>query len=77
MTLGQRVAVLKDGVLQQVDTPQNLYMHPANLFVGGVHRLAAHEPGRGDGVGSGRVAFAGYDIALPDGATCPRIRARP
>ena len=33
MTLGQRVAVLKDGVLQQVDTPQNLYMHPANLFV--------------------------------------------
>ena len=25
--------MLKDGVLQQVDTPQNLYMHPANLFV--------------------------------------------
>ena len=33
MTLGQRVAVLRDGVLQQVDTPQNLYNHPANLFV--------------------------------------------
>jgi multiple sugar transport system ATP-binding protein len=33
MTLGHRVAVLKDGVLQQVDTPQNLYNHPANLFV--------------------------------------------
>jgi multiple sugar transport system ATP-binding protein len=33
MTLGHRVAVLRDGVLQQVDTPQNLYMHPANLFV--------------------------------------------
>ena len=33
MTLGQRVSVLKDGVLQQVDTPQNLYNHPANLFV--------------------------------------------
>jgi multiple sugar transport system ATP-binding protein len=33
MTLGHRVAVLRDGVLQQIDTPQNLYMHPANLFV--------------------------------------------
>jgi multiple sugar transport system ATP-binding protein len=33
MTLGERVAVLRDGLLQQVDTPQNLYNHPANLFV--------------------------------------------
>jgi multiple sugar transport system ATP-binding protein len=33
MTLGHRVAVLREGVLQQVDTPQNLYRHPANLFV--------------------------------------------
>jgi multiple sugar transport system ATP-binding protein len=33
MTLGDRVAVLRDGVLQQVDTPQNLYNNPANLFV--------------------------------------------
>jgi multiple sugar transport system ATP-binding protein len=33
MTLGQRVAVLRDGVLQQCDKPQNLYNHPANLFV--------------------------------------------
>ncbi|MEA2521001.1 MAG: multiple sugar transport system ATP-binding protein [Actinomycetota bacterium] len=33
MTLGHRVAVLKDGVLQQVDTPQNLYNSPENLFV--------------------------------------------
>jgi multiple sugar transport system ATP-binding protein len=33
MTLGDRVAVLRDGVLQQVDTPQNLYNDPANLFV--------------------------------------------
>ncbi len=35
MTMGSRVAVLKDGVLQQVDTPQNLYNYPANLFVAG------------------------------------------
>jgi len=33
MTLGQRVAVLSKGVLQQVDTPQVLYRHPANTFV--------------------------------------------
>ena len=33
MTMGDRVAVLSRGFLQQVDTPQNLYDHPANLFV--------------------------------------------
>ncbi len=33
MTMGDRVAVLKDGYLQQVDTPQNLYDHPVNVFV--------------------------------------------
>ena len=35
MTMGDRVAVLKDGILQQADTPLNLYDHPANLFVAG------------------------------------------
>jgi len=35
MTLGDRVAVLCDGALQQVDTPQMLFHHPANLFVAG------------------------------------------
>ena len=35
MTMGTRVVVLKDGLLQQVDTPQNLYNRPANLFVAG------------------------------------------
>jgi multiple sugar transport system ATP-binding protein len=35
MTMGDRVAVLKRGVLQQVDTPQMLYDRPRNLFVGG------------------------------------------
>lgn len=33
MTMGDRVAVLKDGYLQQVDTPQHLYDHPTNVFV--------------------------------------------
>ncbi|MEP6665930.1 MAG: sn-glycerol-3-phosphate ABC transporter ATP-binding protein UgpC [Nocardioidaceae bacterium] len=35
MTMGDRVAVLKDGLLQQVDTPLALYDHPVNLFVAG------------------------------------------
>ena len=35
MTMGHRVAVLKDGILQQVDTPQNLYRDPVNAFVAG------------------------------------------
>jgi multiple sugar transport system ATP-binding protein len=35
MTLGDRVAVMRAGIIQQVDTPANLYDHPANLFVAG------------------------------------------
>ncbi|MCW2710188.1 MAG: sugar transporter ATP-binding protein [Marmoricola sp.] len=35
MTMGDRVAVMKDGYLQQVDTPLNLYDRPVNLFVAG------------------------------------------
>ena len=33
--MADRIAVLKDGVLQQVDSPQNLYDHPENVFVAG------------------------------------------
>jgi multiple sugar transport system ATP-binding protein len=46
--MGDRVAVLKDGILQQADTPLNLYDKPANLFVAGfigspaMNLLAAH-----------------------------------
>ena len=35
MTLGTRIVVLKDGIIQQVDTPQNLYDKPCNVFVAG------------------------------------------
>ena len=35
MTMGDRVAVLKDGLLQQVDTPRRMYDHPNNVFVAG------------------------------------------
>ena len=35
MTMGTRIVVMKGGFIQQVDTPQNLYMYPCNLFVAG------------------------------------------
>jgi len=35
MTMGDRIAVMRDGILQQLDTPQNLYDHPTNMFVAG------------------------------------------
>ena len=35
MTMATRIAVIRDGILQQVDTPQQLYDHPANIFVAG------------------------------------------
>jgi multiple sugar transport system ATP-binding protein len=35
MTMGDRIAVMKDGILQQIDTPQVLYERPANMFVAG------------------------------------------
>ena len=35
MTMGDRIVVMKDGIIQQVDTPQNLYDYPCNMFVAG------------------------------------------
>jgi multiple sugar transport system ATP-binding protein len=35
MTMADRIAVMRDGILQQCDTPRVLYNHPANVFVGG------------------------------------------
>ena len=35
MTLGDRIVIMKDGVIQQVGTPQEVFDHPANLFVAG------------------------------------------
>jgi multiple sugar transport system ATP-binding protein len=63
MTLGERVAVLRDGILQQVDTPQNLYNHPANLFVAAfigsppMNLVEAH-------IAGGKVSFAGFELPL-------------
>jgi multiple sugar transport system ATP-binding protein len=66
MTLGQRVAVLRDGVLQQCDTPQNLFHHPANLFVAAFMGSPSMNLVEAD-LERDRVAFAGLTLPLrPD-----------
>jgi multiple sugar transport system ATP-binding protein len=69
MTLGHRVCVLRDGQLQQVDTPQALYDNPVNLFVAGfigspAMNFVSAELTREAGPS---VAFAGYRLPLPAG----------
>ena len=64
MTLGQRVAVLRDGLLQQVDTPQNLFHHPQNLFVAAF--IGSPSMNLVDAeIANGRVSFAGTSFELP------------
>ena len=63
MTLGSRVAVMRDGTVQQVDTPQTLYREPTNLFVAafiGSPSMNLVEAEVSDGVAS----FAGFRIPL-------------
>jgi multiple sugar transport system ATP-binding protein len=64
MTLGQRVAVLRDGALQQCDTPQNLFRQPVNLFVaafiGSPSMNFVHA-----NVSGGAVRFADVTVAAP------------
>ncbi len=67
MTLGNRVAVMRDGMLQQVDTPQHLFESPVNLFVAGfigspAMNFVTADLARDDGV---TVAFAGYKLKVP------------
>ncbi len=77
MTLGQRVAVLRDGVLQQFGVPQELFDRPVNLFVAAfIGSPAMNLVGaRCDGE---RVAFAGHSLPLPPdfAGTQRRRRAR-
>ena len=76
MTMGDRVAVLRAGVLQQCDKPQTLYDNPANLFVAGVHGLPGDEPLRGRRSAKERasVLIGSQTIELPDDAPCRETR---
>jgi multiple sugar transport system ATP-binding protein len=64
MTLGQRVAVLRDGVLQQCDTPQALFHDPTNLFVAAFIGSPSMNVVEAT-VADGQVAFAGMRLPLP------------
>ena len=68
MTLGQRVAVLRDGLLQQMDTPQRLFHEPANLFVAAFIGSPSMNLVEADVV-DGSVRFAGYELLLREGAS--------
>lgn len=57
MTMGTRIAVINAGVLQQVDTPQNLYDYPANVFVAGF-------------IGSPAMNFFNGKLVQVDGQVC-------
>ena len=67
MTMGDRVAVLKDGLLQQVDTPRNLYANPANAFVAGFIGSPAMNLLVAPVVG-GKAKLGNLEIAVPASA---------
>jgi multiple sugar transport system ATP-binding protein len=76
MTLGTRVAVLKDGQLQQVDTPQSLFDRPANLFVATFigspsMNLVEARLVRDDGTA---IVFGGHKLTIPPEALEQRPR---
>jgi multiple sugar transport system ATP-binding protein len=64
LTMGDRVAVLKDGVLQQVDTPRALYRNPANVFVAGFIGSPAMNLFEGR-ITDERLVLPQAEIALP------------
>jgi multiple sugar transport system ATP-binding protein len=74
MTLGNRVCVLRDGRLQQADTPQALFEAPVNLFVAGfigspAMNFVTADLVRDDGPA---VVFAGYRLPVPDSVLAAR-----
>src|SRR3954464_7350377 len=77
MTLGTRVAVMRDGKIQQVDAPQRLYHHPTNLFVAAFIGSPSMNLVEAE-VADGHVSFAGFDVPLsperrPTGVSSGRI----
>jgi oligogalacturonide transport system ATP-binding protein len=83
MTMGERICVLKEGTLQQVDSPTRLYASPANAFVGsfiGSPEMNLHDVDLCDGAVSWRnVAFrlTAQQQALTNGLTRLKLGIRP
>ena len=69
MTMGSRVAVLRDGLLQQVDRPQVLYDHPDNVFVAafiGSPSMNLYQGRIERTATAARVTFGAHSFSLPD-----------
>jgi multiple sugar transport system ATP-binding protein len=66
MTLGTRVAVLRKGIIQQVDTPQRLYHRPANTFVAGFIGSPPMNFAEGT-LSGGSLELGAFRFELPDG----------
>jgi multiple sugar transport system ATP-binding protein len=80
MTMGDRVAVIRKGVLQQVDSPQYLYDHPNNLFVAGFigsPSMNMVEATLTRSNGTSTIEFGGYRLGVPDDVlgTRPALKA--
>ena len=76
MTLGSRVAVMRDGTVQQVDTPQTLYREPVNLFVAafiGSPSMNLVEAR----VGGNTIEFAGFRLPLDAGRRPGAVQSGP
>jgi multiple sugar transport system ATP-binding protein len=68
MTMGDRIVVMKDGLVQQVDTPLNLYEQPANQFVAGFIGSPAMnfiDAAIADGAGGYQVKLDGFQLRAP------------
>jgi multiple sugar transport system ATP-binding protein len=75
MTLGQRVAVMRDGRLQQFDSPQNLYKKPTNLFVASFIGSPSMNFVEAE-VADGEVHFAGFRLPLTGARRFDGVRGR-
>src|SRR3954454_7941536 len=75
MTMGHRVAVLRDGQLQQCDTPRALYDHPANVFVAGFIGSPAMSLCTLPIGSDGSVDVGGAQLPVPDDV-CSALRDR-
>ena len=76
MTMGDRIAVMRLGVLQQVGTPEELYTQPANVFVARLHRLAGDEPRAGGLRRRRRRRRAGSPASGPSTSSSATARRR-
>ena len=76
MTMGHRIAVLKDGILQQVAAPQELFSKPVNAFVAGFIGSPAMNMIETTTSG-GSASFAGASVAVQGGATKVVVGVRP